>query len=171
MIPRILKIWSRVEAVLIGLLLIISLAIFLGGGALRVFAPSLAIDWATEVSLYFIIWATTIAGAAIVAEGRHIHTEVFVATLAPGPRRVLAWAMTILSIGFVAVMLIYGWQAFDFALLLDERSGSSLRTPQGYAVFLALPVGMALMLIRIALMLLNGQQPFAHETEYPSRGE
>lgn len=171
MIPRILAIWSRVETVLIGVLLIVSLVIFLGGGALRVFSPANAVDWATEVSIYFIIWATVLAGAAIVQEDRHLHTEVFIAALSPRARHILGWAMSILSIGFIAVMLVYGWQAYDFAILLDERSGSSLRTPQSFAVFLPLPVGMALILIRVTLMMFNGQRPFGHQPTIPERGE
>lgn len=171
MIPRILNLWSRVETVLIGALLIIALAVFLGGGLLRIVAPAYAVDWATEVSIYFIIWATVLAGAAIVQEDRHLHTEVFIAALSPRLRRVLGWAMSILSIGFIAIMLIYGWQAYEFANLLDERSGSSLRAPQGFAVFLPLPLGMALILIRCALMLMNGQRPFGHLSNAPGRGE
>ena len=112
-----------------------------------------------------------LAGAAIVQEDRHLHTEVFIAALSPRLRRVLGWAMSILSIGFIAIMLIYGWQAYEFANLLDERSGSSLRAPQGFAVFLPLPLGMALILIRCALMLMNGQRPFGHLSNAPDRGE
>ncbi|EAQ12787.1 TRAP-type C4-dicarboxylate transport system permease small subunit [Maritimibacter alkaliphilus HTCC2654] len=171
MIPRILNLWSRVETVLIGALLIIALAVFLGGGLLRIVAPAYAVDWATEVSIYFIIWATVLAGAAIVQEDRHLHTEVFIAALSPRLRWVLGWAMSILSIVFIAIMLIYGWQAYEFANLLDERSGSSLRAPQGFAVFLPLPLGMALILIRCALMLMNGQRPFGHLSNAPGRGE
>jgi TRAP-type C4-dicarboxylate transport system permease small subunit len=171
MISRILTIWSRIETFLIGVLLIISLVIFLGGGLLRVLSPANAVDWATEVAIYFIIWATVLAGAAIVQEDRHLHTEVFIAALSPRARRILGWATSILAIGFIAVMLVYGWQAYEFANLLDERSGSSLRTPQGFAVFLPLPVGMALILVRCALMLMNGQRPFGHLSTMPERGE
>ncbi|MBV7379966.1 TRAP transporter small permease [Maritimibacter dapengensis] len=171
MIPRILNVWSRVETFLIGILLIIALVVFLGGGLLRIVAPGYAIDWATEVSIYFIIWATVLAGAAIVQEDRHLHTEVFIAALSPQLRRILGWAMSILSIAFIAVMLVYGWQAYEFSNLLDERSGSSLRAPQGFAVFLPLPIGMALILVRCALMLMNGQRPFGHLSSTPERGE
>lgn len=161
MVPRILHIWSRIETVLIGVLLMIALVVFLGGGALRVFAPQHAVDWATEVAIYFIIWATVLAGVAIVPENRHLSSEVFVARLGPGLRRVLGWAMSALALGFVAAVMVYGWQAYEFANLLDERSGSSLRFPQGLAVFLPLPLGMALILLRSGLMILDGQQPFA----------
>lgn len=163
MIKKILKIWTRVEAVLIGLIILGALAVFLGGAALRAFAPAHAIDWAEEVALYGIIWATVLAGSALVAEGRHIRTEVFLAALSPRTQTAINWAVAAVATGFCAAMLFYGWQAYDFANLLDERSASSLRAPQGPLVFLALPVGMALILGKVALMLIDGQRPFTQD--------
>ncbi|MCK5748275.1 MAG: TRAP transporter small permease subunit, partial [Oricola sp.] len=69
-------------------------------------------------------------------------------------RRVLPVLMILLTLGFCVVMMVYGWRAFEFALLLDERSASTLRVPQAYAVFLALPVGMALIIGRILLLMI-----------------
>lgn len=160
MIPRILSIWTLIEKLLIGLLIFAALFTFLGGAVLRAVAPGHAIDWAEEVALYCIIWATVLSGSVLVAEGRHISTEVFVSMMRPATQRIVGWAMTALTIGFCAAMALYGWQAYEFALLLDERSASTLRAPQGYLVFLALPVGMTLILGRVALMLLQGQRPF-----------
>lgn len=171
MISRILHIWSRIETILIGFSILAALAVFLGGAIIRVVAPAHAVDWAEEVSLYFIIWATVLCGSSLVAEGRHIRTEVFLSTLSPSSRNAIGWGMTVLSTAFIFAMMIYGWQAFEFALLLDERSASSLRTQQGYAVFLALPVGMALILGRIGLMLIQGERPFNDNTVMPKRGE
>lgn len=161
MIPKIIKIWTRIETVLIGLLVLAALCIFLGGAALRAFAPLYALDWAEEISLYCVIWATVLSGSTLVAEGRHISTEIFVTYLPPELKTLVAWAVTAFTGLFCLAILVYGWQAFEFALLLDERSASTLRVEQGYAVFLALPVGMALILGRMILMLLDGQRPFS----------
>lgn len=163
MIKRILSIWTRFEAVLIGLLLLAALVVFLGGAALRTLAPLHSVDWAEEVALYGIIWATALAGSSLVAEGRHINTEVFL-TFFPSPiRTAIGWCMTALSVAFCIAMMYFGWQAFEFALLIDERSASSLRVEQGWAVFLALPVGMALIVGRVGLMLAAGERPFGGE--------
>lgn len=170
MIARILHIWSRVETVLIGFTIIAALTVFLGGAALRHLSPAHSVDWAEEVALYFIIWSTVLCGSSLVAEGRHISTEVFLSMFGPRARDLLGWGITALSVGFIFAMLVFGWQAFNFALLLDERSASTLRTPQGYAVFLALPVGMALILGRIGLMLLGGHRPFNADGNLPKRG-
>ena len=169
---RILAVWSRIETVLIGILVLLSLATFLGGAALRTLAPSYAVDWAEEVSLYFVIWATVLSGSVLAAEGRHINTEIVTGLLPPGARRAVGIATAALTLGFCVAMAVFGWQAFEFALLLDERSGSSLRTPQAWTVFLALPVGMGLIVLRIALLAASGRgiTPVA-EPELPTRGE
>lgn len=171
MITLILKIWTRLEAICIGLLILGALAVFLGGAAVRALAPAHAVDWAEEVALYGIVWATVIAGSSLVAESRHIRTEVFLSGLRPTWRNTVGWAMTLLSIGFCLAMMIYGWQAYEFALLLDERSASTLRVQQGYAIFLALPVGMALILGRSGLMILNGGRPLTDDTIQPEKVE
>lgn len=171
MIHKILHIWTRIEALLIGLSILGALVVFLGGAALRAFAPGYAVDWAEEVALYGIIWATVLAGSSLVSEGRHIHTEVFLTAFSPRTRRAVGWLVTALSVGFCAAMGLYGWQAFEFALMLDERSASTLRVEQGYAVFLALPVGMALILGRVTLMLFAGERPFGGDPKLPKQGE
>ncbi|MFV0245172.1 MAG: TRAP transporter small permease [Qingshengfaniella sp.] len=171
MISKILAVWTRVEMILIGCLIFAALTCFLGGALIRVFAPGHAVDWAEEVSLYCIIWATMFSGSVLVAERRHIATEVVINALGRSRQVTLGWFVTALTIVFCIAMLIFGWQAFDFALLLDERSGSTLRAPQGWAVFLALPVGMALILGRIALMLVQGLRPFGADLGPVQAGE
>jgi TRAP-type C4-dicarboxylate transport system permease small subunit len=172
MIDRILTAWSRVETALIGVLVLVSLAVFLGGAAVRAVAPQHAVDWAEEVSIYFIIWATVVSGSVLAAEGRHINTEIVTGALPPALRRAVAVAMLLLTLGFCVAMTVYGWQAFRFKLMLDERSGSSLRTPQSWAVFLALPVGMALIVLRICLLALTGRGiTTTDHAQLPGRGE
>ncbi len=146
--------------ILIGCLIFAALGCFLGGAVVRALAPLHAVDWAEEIAIYCIIWASVLSGSVLVAERRHIATEVVIAALGPRLQRVLGWVVTVLTIAFCAAMAVYGWQAVDFALLLDERSASTLRMPQAWAVFLALPVGMVLILGRIGLILLQGQRPF-----------
>jgi TRAP-type C4-dicarboxylate transport system permease small subunit len=130
------------------------------------------VDCAEEVSIDFLPWATVLSGSVLAAEGRHINTEIVTGALPPGPRRAVAAAILLLTLGFCVAMTVYGWQAFRFALMLDERSGSSLRTPQGWAVFLALPVGMALIVARICLLAATGRgiTPTDHP-QPPARGE
>ena len=165
MIDRILTIWSRIETALIGLLVLCALATFMGGAAVRVLAPQHAVDWAEEVALYFIIWATALAGSTLAAEGRHINTEIAVAGLRPGARHAVTLVTGTLTLAFCSAIAWYGWEAFQFSLMLDDRSGSSLRVPQAWALFLALPVGMGLLVLRIVLLALTGRGITGSETQ------
>lgn len=156
---------------IIGILVFAALIVFLGGAVIRAVAPMHSIDWAEEIALYCIIWATVISGSTLVAENRHISTEVFITRLTKTMQIRLGWLTTSLTIGFCAAMLFYGWQAYEFVLMIDERSASTLRMPQGYTVFLALPVGMALILARIAVKLFLGPHAFDQEGNAPSEKE
>ncbi|MCA2011247.1 TRAP transporter small permease [Cereibacter sphaeroides] len=157
MIDRILHLWSRLETVLIGLLVLCALFTFMGGAAVRVLAPQHAVDWADEVALYFIVWASIIAGSVLAAEGRHINTEIVTGALPARWNRAATIFTFALTLTFCAVMAWYGWQAFEFSKMLDDRSGSSLRTPQAWFLFLALPVGMALMVAKMLLLAIKGR--------------
>lgn len=161
MLKRILDIWSRIESTLIGLLLLAALFIFLGGAIVRAISPAHAVDWAEELSVYCIIWATAFSGSVLVYEKRHISTEIIVATFSQPAQKILGLAMMMLTLLFCIIMGWYGYEAVDFALLLDERSASTLRVQQAWAVFLALPVGLGLMVLRLLLMLLAGERSIA----------
>lgn len=171
MIETILRIWSRVETVLIGLLIVAALTVFLTGAGLRVFAPAHAVDWAEEVAIYCIVWATVLSGSVLTAEGRHISADVFVAMLPPAVQQRLRLAVFVLVFGFCAAMFWFGWQAVEFTLMLNERSASSLRVKQGWALFLALPVGMGLILLRLALMALAGRFAVSESPDRPGAAE
>jgi TRAP-type C4-dicarboxylate transport system permease small subunit len=161
MIDSVLRIWSRLETVLIGVLMLVALIVFIGGAVVRAIAPAHAVDWAEEVAIYCIIWATVLSGSVLIHERRHISTEVAVGLLPQRGQRVFALSMLLLTLVFCAAMAWYGCEAVAFALLLDERSASTLRVPQAWAVFLALPVGMVLMVLRLILMLASGTRSIA----------
>ncbi len=50
-------------------------------------------------------------------------------------------------------MLWLGSEGVLFAHVLDERSASTLQAPQAWVLYLALPVGMLLIVTRLALSL------------------
>lgn len=170
MIETILRGWTRLETAIVGILLVVALAVFLGGSALRYFAPAHAVDWAEEVSIYCIVWATVLSGSALMHERRHITADVLVAQLPAPAVRAFAMLMLLLTLGFCIAMTWYGWEATQFALLLDERSASTLRTPMAYALFLALPVGMGLMVLRLLLMLVGGARSISASEDEPLFG-
>lgn len=157
MLDRLLAIWSRIETAVIGVLVLCALGTFLGGAVLRHVSPRNSIDWADEVALYFIVWASVLAGSVLAAEGRHINTEILLGGLSPRKRRMLGTFVGLLTLLFCATMAWFGWEAYLFSQMLDDRSGSSLRTPQSWSLFLALPIGMGLMVLKMLALALAGR--------------
>lgn len=52
--------------------------------------------------------------------------------------------MTALTIGFCTAMALYGWRAYEFALMLDERSASTLFSLPAVAIPLSVFAGIYL---------------------------
>jgi len=145
--------WRRFEAALIGALVVLALGIFLYGSVARSFAPSLAIDWSEEVAIYLIAWATLLSGGAITAERGHVSANMLEHWLSPRAQRRLQTAIDVVVLAFCALMLFLGIEAVLFAHMLDERGASTLQAPQAWVLYLALPIGMLLIIVRLALRL------------------
>ena len=153
------RIWQRVEISVIGVLVVAALAIFLFGSFTRSFAPSLAIDWSEEVTIYLIVWATLLSGGTLTAERSHVSAQLLLHLLSPGARRALAIGIEMLMLAFCLLMFWLGVQGVLFAHMLDERSASTLQAPQAWVLYLALPAGMLLIVVRLALLLLFERPP------------
>jgi TRAP-type C4-dicarboxylate transport system permease small subunit len=152
-------IWRRVETIVIGVLVVLALGIFLYGSLARSLAPSLAIDWSEEVTIYLIIWATLLSGGTLTSDRSHISAQIFVHVLSPIARRRLQIGIDLLMLGFCCLMLWLGIEGVLFAHMLDERSASTLQATQAWVLYLALPVSMLLIAVRVAILLLFDRPP------------
>jgi TRAP-type C4-dicarboxylate transport system permease small subunit len=151
---RVWKQWRRFETIVIGALVILALGIFLYGSLARSLAPSLAIDWSEEVTIYLIVWATLLSGGTLTSERAHVSAEMLVHLLSERARRRLQIGIDILMLAFCSLMIWLGIEGVLFAQMLDERSASTLQAPQAWVLYLALPVGMSLIALRVAMLLL-----------------
>jgi TRAP-type C4-dicarboxylate transport system permease small subunit len=156
---RIWQHWERLETFAIGGLVVLALGVFLYGSLARSFAPALAVDWSEEVTIYLIVWATLLSGGTLTSERRHVSAEMFVHLLSPRSRRRLRIGIDFLMLAFCSLMLWLGIEGVLFARMLDERSASTLQAPQAWVLYLALPVGMFLIAMRIAMLLLLDRPP------------
>ena len=147
--------WRRIERVLIGLLVLIAIALFLYGSLVRTIAPALAMDWSEEVTIYLIVWATLLSGGTLASERGHVSAQIVEPLLSERARRRLQLAIDVLTLAFCTLMLWLGVQGVWFAHGLDERSASTLETPQAWVLYLALPVSMLLIVVRLGLLLLR----------------
>ena len=145
--------WRRFEAAVIGALVVLALGLFLYGSLARSFAPALAIDWSEEGTIYLIVWATLLSGGAITAERGHVSANMVANLFSPRTQRRLQLGIDVVVLGFCALMFCLGVEGVLFAHLLDERSASTLQAPQAWVLYLALPLGMLLIVVRLALAL------------------
>ncbi len=167
-LERLERRWSAIETRLIGGLVIAALAVYLYGSAVRTLAPSLAIDWAEEVAIYLIVWASMLTGGMLAAEGRHVSAGVAARILSPRAAGRLRIAVESVMLLFSVTVAVLGVQGVLFADMLDERSASTLQVPQAWALYLALPVGMTLIAVRVMLRLVRGVP--AGSGELPATG-
>jgi hypothetical protein len=76
----------------------------------------------------------------------------------PAARRRLNTAIDLLTLAFCSLMAWLGIEAVPFADMLDERSASTLQAPRAWALHLALPVGMVLIVVRLVGVLASSRQ-------------
>jgi TRAP-type C4-dicarboxylate transport system permease small subunit len=145
--------WDRAEAAIIGALVVLALGIFLYGSVARSFAPSLAIDWSEEVAIYLIVWATLLSGGALTADRAHVTANMLGHLLSPQGQRRLRVVIDVVVLAFCGLMFWLGVEAVMFADMLDERSASTLQAPQAWVLYLALPLSMLLIVVRLAFAL------------------
>lgn len=146
--------WNRVEQLLVAAIAIAALTVFMYGMLARFLLPRLAPDWAGEVTIFLVIWAVMLSASALAGEHRHVRADLIVRLL-PRTTRIAAETFNLLiSIAFCVAMVWSGYLVVDFALLLDERSASTLRIPIVY-YYACLPIAMALVTVRYALRLIE----------------
>jgi TRAP-type C4-dicarboxylate transport system permease small subunit len=154
--------WRRFETGIIGALVVAALGIFLYGSLARSLAPSLAIDWSEEVTIYLIVWATLLSGGSLASDRSHVAAGMLNHRLSPTALWRLQTGIDVVMLGFCGLMLWLGIEGVLFADRLDERSASTLQAPQAWVLYLALPVGMLLISVRVVFLLLF-DRPSRHD--------
>ena len=118
----------------------------------RYLFPQHAPDWGEEVIVYVVMWGVFMSGSGLVGDNHHVRADIIVRMLGEQQQRLCEIFNTLLGIGFTGAMAWFGWEVVEFALMLDERSISSLRFPIAW-YYLCLPVGMGLMALRFTIRL------------------
>lgn len=147
-----LRAWTAVERVLVGVLGGVALALSGFEIVTRYFAPQYAPDWGEEIIVYVVMWGIFLAGSSLVAENRHVRADIILRLMGTRGQRAAELFNAVLGLAFTAMLAWFGWQVVEFAILLDERSISSLKFPIAW-YYLSLPVAMALMSLRYVIRL------------------
>ena len=111
------------------------------------FVSDHSILWVEEVSRYLMIWLTFLGAGLVLRYGGHIGID----TLQDKLPRQAVWirgAIFLVMLIFFAVMLLLG---IRYSILTWKQTTPVLEIPIG-AVYLAMPVGFALMIVHLLLM-------------------
>lgn len=126
-----------------GLLALAAALLTVNESILRYVAPTKLPDWGAEVTVYLVGWAVMLSASRLIREHMHVNVEMMVERFSPKTQKAFHIFSCLIGV-FVATVIAYaGWQMVDFALLLGERSDSSIRFPM-WAYYAAIPVGFAL---------------------------
>ena len=79
--------------------------------------------------------------------------------LSPHAQWRLRVGIDVVMLAFCGLMFWLGIEAVLFAHMLDERSASTLQAPQAWVLYLALPLGMLLIVVRLVLSLFLDRPP------------
>ena len=113
----------------------------------RYIAPKFAITWAEEAIVYLLIWAVMIVASQLVRTDGHVRPDVLLRLLPPRWQRRIELCNCLVALGFCALLVWFGWDIVDMAIMLDQRSPTDLQFPM-WIYDAALPFGGALMFLR-----------------------
>jgi TRAP-type transport system small permease protein len=129
------------------IVLLASMAMLVFANVALRFLTDHSILWVEEVSRYAMIWLTFLGAGPVLRYGGHIGIDTLQERF---PRRawVIRAVICALLCGFFAVMI---WSGLRYALLTWGQTTPVLGIPVG-AVYLAIPIGFALLMIHLLFM-------------------
>ena len=127
--------------------LLAAMALMVFANVVLRFLTDHSILWAEEASRYAMVWLTFLGAGPVLRYGGHIGIDTLERSL---PRQAAAIRAGILALlfAFFCVMVVVG---IRYALLTWAQTTPVLGIPIG-AVYLAMPLGFALMLVHLVLM-------------------
>jgi C4-dicarboxylate transporter DctQ subunit len=135
-----MKLWDRVEQMLVGLLGLCALVVGMWQILGRYLNSSLSSGWGDEVS------------SQLVRHDAHVRPDVVLRMLGPHAQRWLEVFNCLAALAFCGGMVWYGWEIVSTSMMLDERSSTELAFPM-WVYYAALPTGTGLMFIRYTIRL------------------
>lgn len=131
-----------------GALLAVNLATVMLGVFARFFRPPM---WTTDVAKITLVWMVMLAAAPALKRGEHMAITMLADRLPPGRRAVVVWLRGAVFVGLLVLMTVLGFQyAAKMQALTIMTLGIKKTVP-----LLAVPVGMALMLVQFGLGLFS----------------
>lgn len=105
-------------------------------------------EWAEEVARYTIVWIVFIGGSICARKGMHLAVDAVAIRLKEANQRILRMFVDVVCFLFSIYLVLYGYEMVDLARETEQLT-AALEIPI-YWVYLAIPVGGALMSVRFA---------------------
>lgn len=146
---RLQKVLIRIEEYIAAWLLMAMTAVVFWGIMER-FVIRGGFGFTDELSRYISIWAVFFGGCLGVVKNAHIGVEVFVKPLPRSFQRPLAVLANSICMVFMGLAAWYGWDYF-MRLARTTQTSPAMEIPM-YLVFLAVPIGCALMCVHYLVL-------------------
>ncbi len=130
--------------------------------------PSVQLNWVFEICVFLLVWAVLLGVARIERRAQHIRVDFLYNKFGARAQTVTEIFALLFAVA-VAVFFIYsGKIVVEEAMLWDERSETTLRTPF-WILYLSLPVAFAMHLLfileRLRVLITTGES--AKQTNLP----
>jgi len=112
-----------------------------------------SIVWAEEFAKFAIIWITFGGCGAAVREKAHMSITAFYDVLGPGGKKALDVFINIVGVAFSLFMLYYGIMLVQ-KVVVTAQTSPTMQLPM-WIIYISVPIGAALMLLRYAVSLLK----------------
>jgi TRAP-type C4-dicarboxylate transport system permease small subunit len=133
---------------LIVIAILAAMAVIVFANVVLRFATDTSILWAEELSRYLMVWLTFLGAGLVLRYGGHIGIDTLQTAL-PRHAAAIRVAIVVLLAGFFVVMLCL---SLRYSMLTWAQTTPIMQIPIG-AVYLAMPIGFALMLAHLTLMM------------------
>jgi TRAP-type C4-dicarboxylate transport system permease small subunit len=115
------------------------------------FVLKMPASWTEETAKYAFIWMTFVGSSLGAKIQSHIRVDMLENALKGTPRLILNWFNQLIFLAFAVIMTVVGI-GMCISLLSRPQVSPALKIPMQW-IYAALPVGMALMCVRIAVNL------------------
>lgn len=104
--------------------------------------------WQTETVIFLCIGATILGLPYVQILKGHVNVDLIPSLLPPKFRKMLLTLSSLMSIGIIAIMFFYGFEAWEIALSKNWKSNSVNEVPL-WIPYLVMPVGFGLYLLQL----------------------
>jgi TRAP-type C4-dicarboxylate transport system permease small subunit len=120
-----------------------------------------SLSWSEELARYLFIWQAWIAVGFATKHSRHINLDFAINMCSPKVKEILYWVAHFIWLAF-AVYMTYKATQFTSRIFVRKTVSAAMEIKMGY-VYLAVPVGFALMSFRLVQVLVAKIKSYGKE--------